>query len=86
MLSNNFCSYLSKLNEIGEATYLILIILCISTHQTKVKDSHAHIENNISSLCLYISYSHSCILVPQNDTKIILGKKYTSKGTLLRGI
>ena len=83
---NNFCSYLRKLNERGEATYLSLTILCVSTLQTKVKDSHAHIENNISSLYLYISYSHSCILVPESDAKIILGKRYTSKGTLLRGI
>ena len=82
---NNFCSYLSKLNEIGEATYLSLTILCVSTLQTKVKDSHVHIENRISGLCPYISYSHPCILSLENNVKITLRKRYTSKGTLSRG-
>ena len=40
---NNFCTYLSRLHERGVATYLSLIFLCVSTLQTKVKDSHAHI-------------------------------------------
>ena len=68
------------------ATYLSLIIPFVLNLQTKVKDSHAHIENRISGLCPYISYSHPCILSLENNVKIILGKRYTSKGTLSKGI